>query len=491
MDNEPMDADMSDEDIDYDEEWLYCLRANELDDAVKLLKQRLVTNIHVVDNNGNGPLHYCCANNLAEAVVFLLTECKMGYCRPNHSGNTPLQWAVQTNSADAVKQLLLHDYRVHRADYEKLERSDFFENVESVVLSDAHRLDDDTKRHYNITEYPSNYAANNWVGIVTPNSFGKSILNDAFSAKDQTILHAILEHPASAVLDKPTETSQTDLPIERVSVGGVNGVVHAFQFGGRIADNRPPVVRARELEIKQDEILNAQSAEMDHTGEVIWETDLVAAQWLTALARDGKFEGKRVLQLGSGCGLSAIAMYVSAAFYQKAPHTLVFTDVCSDTVRNLKFNVELNKLGADDRVRIHYLDWTKPDTWPRDEQGSLQTFDIVIGSDLVYDANLVEPLTNVIQATLSKAHGEVFYAFKQARDGARLIPEALTKLGFNVTTQPSPREFQSNPLESSNDKVLEAFFPDLQDDDYTLLYATRGNACTSDAAVHNDPVYRN
>ncbi|ORM41620.1 uncharacterized protein BXIN_2636 [Babesia sp. Xinjiang] len=419
-----MEGQASDEHIDFNEEWLDCLRANELGEAVDLLKQRLVTNLNVLDINGNGALHYCCANNLTEAMAFLLKECKLDYCSPNRSGNTPLQWAVQTNSTDAVKQLLLHDYNVHKEEYEMQEGSEYYSTLEPVEVRDEFKLDEDTKRYYNILEYAVTYPENSRISIVTPNKFGKTILADAFNAKDQNILHALLEHPAASVLDQPPDTTEPEVPVERVVVNGVNGVVHSFQFGAEAEGNGQPVVKARELEIKNDQILNANTAEMDHTGEVIWETDLVAAQWLSSLARHGKFQGKSVIQLGSGCGLSAIAMYINASVCGKTPKSLMFTDVCEWTIANLRFNVELNNLNAIDGVDIRSLDWTKQHTWPRDMNGAIQTFDIVIGSDLVYDAKLVSPLTVVVQALLDKQYGELFYAFRQARQGSDLFPEA-------------------------------------------------------------------
>ncbi|GIX63390.1 methyltransferase, putative [Babesia caballi] len=474
-----MDQDTEDDSVDFNEEWLYCLRANELKDAVQLLKERLVTNISVVDVNGNGPLHYCCANNLPEAVVFLLQECKVDYCRPNRSGNTPLQWAVQTNSTEAVKQLLLHDYHVHSADYQSLERSDYFDTLEPCTLRDEFKLDDATKLHYNIADYPSTYADDNRLSIVTPNCFGKTILNDAFSARDENILHAILEHPAAAVLDQPAETSQPELPIERVTVHGVSGVVHTLQFSGADEATNQRQIKVRELEIKHEEILNSSSAEQDHTGQVIWETDIVCAHWVTALAGEGAFAGKRVLQLGSGCGLSGIALYVAAASSGKAPRALMFTDVCQETMRNLQFNVELNKLNSVDGVSVRTLDWTKPETWPRDAQGDLLAFDVVVGSDLVYDTNLVEPLTNVIQSLLGQAQGELFYAFRRTRSGSELVSAAHTRL--RCADAAAAQEFQANPLTSGNDQVLQLFFPDLLADDYTILHARRLQTYTSDA----------
>eukprot|EP00371_Babesia_bovis_P003598 XP_001612245.1 hypothetical protein [Babesia bovis T2Bo] len=413
-----MDDVTSDDNIDFNEEWLYSLRANEVIEAVDILKERLITNVNVADCNGNSALHYCAANNLAQAIIFLLKECKVDYCRPNHSGNTPLQWAVQTNSIDAVREILKHDYDVHREEYTSREGISMYGTFQATALKEEYKLDEETKRYYNIVQFPPGYAQNNRIHILIPNIFGKSILNDAFNASDQNILLAILEHPVAYAIDECIAAKE-EAGLERVDVNGISGVVHAFIF-------KPikQIVKARELEIKHTQILNERNAEMDHSGEVIWETDLVASQWLAELAKEGKFEGRRVLQLGSGCGLSGIALYLASLEHRKLPMILIFTDVCDTTMSNLHFNIQLNEMQGKSGVSILSLDWTKPSTWPMDGNGNLQTFDIIIGSDLVYDSHLVQPLSNTINHLLERKKGELLYVYRQARDGSKLIPEA-------------------------------------------------------------------
>lgn len=474
--HEGIDEDSSDGIIDYNEEWLYCIRANELDDAVSLLKERLVTNLNVLDSNNNGALHYCAANNLPGVALFLLKECKLDYCLPNSNGNTPLQWAVQTNSTEAVKQILLHDYDVHRAEYGEAAASEYFSSMVRADVPDQYKLDHETKLHYNIVEYSDKYAEENRVDLLKPNAFGKTILNDAFNAKDQDILHAILEHPAAAVLDesKSSNDKEEALPVERVSVDGVSGVIHTFRFGACAVDaGNIPEVRARELEIQHEDILNSNCAELDRSGQVIWETDLVASQWFTALAKDGKFHNKKVIQLGSGCGVSSIALHAAALSFGKVPKALLLTDVSTQTMDNLKFNVELNTVHFQGNATIHKLDWTQENTWPRGNDGNLDVFDIIVGSDLVYESNLVKPLTNVIDKLLDRHIGELLYVYKEERQGSELLPEALKKLGFDVQTQRAPDRFLDNPLTSNDDNVLELFFPEIKTEGFTMLHARR------------------
>ena len=58
----------------------------------------------IVDENGNGILHYVSANNDVKNIRLLLNYGATIFA--NNNGNTPLHWAVITKSVDAVSALL-------------------------------------------------------------------------------------------------------------------------------------------------------------------------------------------------------------------------------------------------------------------------------------------------------------------------------------------------------------------------------------------------
>jgi predicted nicotinamide N-methyase len=66
------------------------------------------------------------------------------------------------------------------------------------------------------------------------------------------------------------------------------------------------------------------------------------------------------------------------------------------------------------RTRVARLDWARRDTWPLDEG----LFDVVFGSDLVYDA-AVSPLLASAVAGLCKPAGHFLCVLNVRRSNAR------------------------------------------------------------------------
>ncbi|KAK2195250.1 bifunctional Ankyrin repeat/Ankyrin repeat-containing domain superfamily/Lysine methyltransferase/S-adenosyl-L-methionine-dependent methyltransferase superfamily [Babesia duncani] len=449
---------MSSDTDEYNDEWLYLLRVNDIGAAIKLLKNRLVTDLEAKDENGNTALHYCCANNLEIATFFLLQQCKFNYAIYNKSGNSPLHWAIQTNSASTAKLLLIHDYKVHEQEYKMLGACEYYDQAEYPKLPQEFILDNDVLEFYKIDDYSANYSKNNKIDLLRNNVFGKSALNDAFNCKDVNILQFILEHPCASILDKDESASKA------ASTTNTN-VIHKFVFG----NSGNPIVKMRELAIEEgNDILNATDAEFDLSGRVIWETALVASQWFSILATEGKFKDANVLELGCGCGLTGITLYIYSVYSNCQPMNLVLSDVNSETLDNLKYNLELNGLKGD-KVTTLRLDWNNPDTWPQNIDG-YEKYQMIIGSDLVYDSCMVQPLCNVIDNLLD-TNGEFFYCFKMNRAGAQELPEELKKANFTIEIEPIPIEFLENPLVEK--ELSKVYFPDLNSDDFMLLHAKR------------------
>jgi len=145
--------------------------------------------------------------------------------------------------------------------------------------------------------------------------------------------------------------------------------------------------------------LSTTEEDLHTTGAFLWAASLVLSQWVVdELA--GDFAGKRVVELGAGCGLPGIT---SAACTEAS--TVVVTDLASDTFANTERNVAANQ--ADGRsLTVGALDWLDKASWPASIVAST---DVIIGSDLVYDRELVAPLVDVIVTSLGSTQGGKFF----------------------------------------------------------------------------------
>jgi FKBP-type peptidyl-prolyl cis-trans isomerase len=169
-------------------------------------------------------------------------------------------------------------------------------------------------------------------------------------------------------------------------------------------------------------------------GYQVWPAALAGAAW--ACKNKALFEGKRVLELGSGVGLFGCAI---AAVTDASSVTL--TDL--DAVNERDFDAPSGLLDAQrrtcvangfDQVDSQRVDWADASSW-------LEPADVVICADCVYAPEAIEPLANCIAHHL--AEGGVVYAFSAERDWsdakyARAAPsdleEALLAVGLSVAT---------------------------------------------------------
>jgi len=108
---------------------------------------------------------------------------------------------------------------------------------------------------------------------------------------------------------------------------------------------------------------------------IVWPSSLVLAHFLF----DFKFKNKRVLEVGCGIGLTSLLLN----------HLLVditATDQHPEAEHFLKKNTSLNKDQAIPFVRTGWDDIAS----------NLGTFDLIVGSDLLYEDEHVESLSNFI-----------------------------------------------------------------------------------------------
>lgn len=133
-----------------------------------------------------------------------------------------------------------------------------------------------------------------------------------------------------------------------------------------------------------------------HTGGIIWETAFLLALYLEnheLKSKPGRpFRPLNVLELGAGCGLLGLVI-------AQGGHHVVLTEH-PDAMSNLKQNVESNSksLAPHATAVAAQLRWGVAEDIEAVKHISTKTFEIIVGTDIVYQAELVEPLLKTISA---------------------------------------------------------------------------------------------
>ncbi|KAL6058859.1 Methyltransferase-like protein 21B [Balamuthia mandrillaris] len=162
----------------------------------------------------------------------------------------------------------------------------------------------------------------------------------------------------------------------------------------------------------------ASSSSLSHaakTGYRLWDSSIALAKYLEHSQQEHKWEGKRVLEVGAGCGLVGIALALQGA-------NVVMTDL-EEVLPNLQRNLQANKLlhqdtlQAEPQVRIGCLRWGNPldvdaicantsqtqrDTKEKSQEAEDKGFDYVVASDVIWLDHLVEPLVQTLVMVAKK-----------------------------------------------------------------------------------------
>lgn len=111
-----------------------------------------------------------------------------------------------------------------------------------------------------------------------------------------------------------------------------------------------------------------------------WDASIVLTQYLADLPVQAD---RRILELGSGLGVAGI---VAAAM----GHTITLTEHNRHALDFIRANAGLNGCEG---ISIRHLDWFKPDLEGR--------FDLIIGSEIVYQDSVMEPLRKLFERHLA------------------------------------------------------------------------------------------
>lgn len=210
----------------------------------------------------------------------------------------------------------------------------------------------------------------------------------------------------------------------------------------------------------------------DYTGWAVWGCSPVLGR--LAIERPELFEGKRILELGAGCGVAGLAV----ACCTRAA-SICLSDYPTETLRNTLHNTALNceriaegtpsdgtvitaELGGVTysirdtfvarntgcTVTLSQLDWTAEATWPRDADhandgrpgAGFQQYDVILAADLLPRAGYG---TNVAFVTrhLLRPGGLLIAVSPAVREGLTTLEEGLREARFSTLQwQPEPEE---------------------------------------------------
>lgn len=162
-----------------------------------------------------------------------------------------------------------------------------------------------------------------------------------------------------------------------------------------------------------------------------WASGIAAAE--SVVADPTPFTGRRVIELGCGLGVTAMALAAVGA-------RLVLVDVWPEALAFARFNA-LNQGGPGTRVRPLLADW-------RTAAGAdllLRSgpFDAVVAADVLYEADDVAPLFDLLPRLVRP--GGVAWLAEPGRTTSRLFVDAAREAGWvsavtSVTRDPWPAE---------------------------------------------------
>lgn len=143
----------------------------------------------------------------------------------------------------------------------------------------------------------------------------------------------------------------------------------------------------------------------------LWPSSLGLATFI--LRHRTELQNKRLLELGAGVGLSGIIAALSGAMVTQSDFIPTALDFC-------RVNAMLNNVEG---IKYHQADWRKFPT----EMGQ---FDVIIGSDILYEKLLHQDLLNVFENHL-KQGGQVLLS-DPGRDFAKLFIEKASEANWGI-----------------------------------------------------------
>lgn len=191
-------------------------------------------------------------------------------------------------------------------------------------------------------------------------------------------------------------------------------ITEEIAVGSRVFKILRPAAPERLLDLQAVEEAYAVDEYMPYWA-TIWPVSIKLADVILAQAFA---PGSRAIEIGCGLGLPGLAALMAGL-------EVTFSDYDQTAVRFAGENARLN--GFKD-FKLLPMDWRDPIT---------ERYDVVIASDLIYEARLVDPIVVALDALLAD-HGLILLA-DQNRAYAKDFQQKMQARGFVLVTEPFER----------------------------------------------------
>lgn len=154
------------------------------------------------------------------------------------------------------------------------------------------------------------------------------------------------------------------------------------------------------FEVLGHQLQFSQDPNSKHLGTTVWDASMVLVKYLEKNCRKGRFspsklKGKRVIELGAGCGVAGFGMALLGCDVVSTDQTEVLPLLMRNCERNASRIMQMNP-GSDSfgSIQVAELSWGNVDQIKAVDP----PFDYIIGTDVVYAEHLLEPLLQTMLA---------------------------------------------------------------------------------------------
>ena len=153
----------------------------------------------------------------------------------------------------------------------------------------------------------------------------------------------------------------------------------------------------------------------------LWEASVVLTRY--CLQNKEIFKNKNIIELGTGCGLLGISILKQIPVIGHYS----FSDYQESVIDNLKTNLIRNKLKENKKYDILKLDW-------RDYEKIDLKYDIILGSELIYQGGYIQELAKLINKLL-KDDGICYISMPEKRSMTQTFLKYVTECGMKYQSE--------------------------------------------------------